>query len=105
MNRKLIIIGFLAIAIVAITILLTSQASDVGKTTIDSEEKAIAYAKTDPDVNAFVNKWENGVEFWAYKNDSNWKVEIVPVRTADIAFGILFNQDGGIISKGREGGM
>ncbi len=103
MDKKIVKLGLLA-AIVAV-ILIISFTATKNITKIDTEEKAIAYAKTDPDVNTFVNKWENGVEFWAYKNDSNWKVEIVPVRTADIAFGILFNQDRTIISKGIEGGM
>jgi hypothetical protein len=105
MNRRFMTIGLFAIAIVAIAVLITNQDNGASKAIIDSEEKAIAYAKTDPDVDAFANKWENGVTFWAYKNDSSWKVEIVPVGTADIAFGILFNQDRTIISKGLEGGM
>ena len=76
---------------------------------IDSEEEAIDYAKTDPDVKEFIKGWsikefeENSWAVWD-PNRNIWEVGINPITEegfhAEYLFVIHFKRDGTVIDKG-----
>ena len=77
---------------------------------IDSEEEAIRYAKTDPDVGDFIEGWssrdfrENTWAAWSPKGNF-WEVGISPIShqpniVTELLFLIQFRRDGTIIKKG-----
>jgi len=74
---------------------------------IDTEEKAIAYAKTDSDVESFIDKesayFNVEVIATAYYTESGdiWTVYFAPYYVKDIQYTIRFNSNGTIIDKGQ----
>ncbi len=108
-----ILIGVLVIGIILIggyLVFTTPKAVKV-EFPIDSEEEAIAYAKTDPDVKRFIEScstkgWK--VNSWAYfiENENIWEVgfeaqsHFWQPSVKDVFFVIRFKPDGTIISKG-----
>ena len=77
---------------------------------IDSEEEAIQYAKTDPDVSDFIKKWslrdfKENISATGSSVDNFWEVVISlissqPKLTIENCFWIQFRRDGILIKKG-----
>lgn len=78
---------------------------------IESEEEAIEYAKTDPDVINYIKEYSNNgldanIYLWGkFDSDQNIWIVIIPVfNTSDLWFEIHFRPDGTILSKTRQAG-
>ena len=72
---------------------------------IDSEQEAIAYARNDADVVAFIDDWSSrgfAMDIWAYyyEDIDEWIVSVNPVDVMDAGYVIKFKPDGMIIDKG-----
>ena len=102
--RNLVVALLIGIALLLGTHLLATPKSIKIEFPIDSEEEAIAYAKTDSDVNGFIERCiDSGYEVTIHahfnKNESLWEVVIAAQSVKDLFFVVIFKPDGTVISK------
>ena len=110
-SKSKILVGILVVGVVLIGgyfLLNMSKEAEI-EFSIDSEEEAIAYAKTDPDVKEFIEIHSPIAEGYPeeyvsveYKpNEDIWVIWFYGLKQKGTSYSITFNQYGVVSSKGE----